>query len=89
MAFKLVVFVVAVPEKQLLDGGKFPATLETAGQRLTIPPIAVCDIESSFEVAAAKNKIGTSIDKLAAQVNPNREKPTQDPKIIAGRKPRT
>jgi hypothetical protein len=86
MAYKLLVFVAAIPEKQLLDEGKFPAILETAGERVTLPPVVVCDIESGFDVAAAKNKLGESIDRLAKAVNPNREKPTQDPKIIAGRK---
>jgi hypothetical protein len=85
--YKLVVFVAAIPDKQLLDEGKFPATLETAGERITLPPVVVCDIESGFDVAAAKNKLGESIDRLAAAVIPNREKPTMDPKIIAGRKP--
>ena len=87
MAYKLVVFVAAIPEKQLLDGGKFPATLEGAVERMTLPPVVVCDIENGFEVTAAKNKLCESIDRLAAVVIPNREQPTMDPKIIAGRKP--
>lgn len=86
MAYKLLVFAIGVPEGQLLDQGKFPAILETAGERITMPPVVVCDIENGFEVAAAKNKIGESIDRLVKVVVPNREKPTQDPKIIAGRK---
>jgi len=86
MTYKLLVFVTAVPEKQVLDGGKFPAILETAGERITIPPVVVCDVENGFEVTVAKNKLCESIDKMASALIPNREKPSQDPKILAGRK---
>jgi len=89
MAHKLLIFVAAVPEENVLDGGKFPAILETKGERITIPPAVLCDLESGFDVQAAKNKMGESIDKLAAKLSPNKEQPTDDPKILAGRKPRS
>ena len=87
--YKLLVFVVAVPQEQVLDNGKFPATLETSGERITIPPVVNCDLENGFDVESSKNKVGQSIDRLKNAIIPNREQPTDDPKILAGRKPRS
>lgn len=87
MSMKMVVFVAAIPEQELIDEGRQPASLAISTMRINIPPVIICNIENKIEVEGAKGKLCEGIDRLRDQfMVKTEEKPTNDPKILSGRK---